>query len=368
MARKSLGHIELEWECPKCGIRNPGSRSTCNGCGAPQPDHVEFHTPASAQIIEDEERLARATAGPDMHCPYCNARNLADATLCPQCGGDLTDAAVRNRGQVLGALHTDPDATFQCRVCGMENPATEFTCTGCGAPLQDTRKTEQPSNTVDADAESQAASKPKRGCSFIGMGAIALIALLLISGVIYFFGGTVESLTGTAVEAQWNRTIEVEGLTPVTREGWRAEIPAGATVMACRQEVQRTVQEPVPDAREVCGTPYVIDEGTGFGEAVQDCEYQILADFCSYEILEWRKVDDIRVEGIGHELRWPEFVATDNQREGNRSQTLQCIFDAGDRTFTYRMSNEDQFTQCVPGTEWELEINRAGGITSAQRR
>jgi ribosomal protein L40E len=314
----------------------------------------------SAQLIEDEEKLAQATAGPDQHCPYCNARNPASATICPQCGGDLSEAAIRAKGQVLGALNTDADATLACRVCGAENPASAFTCGSCGAPLKapDVAPTPQP----------KAAPESKTGCSLLGIGAVLVAILLLIGGLIYFFGTSADTFTATAAEAQWSRSIEIEGLTPVTHEAWREEIPVGVTVLACREEVQRTVQEPVAGAPEVCGTPYVIDEGSGFGEAVQDCEYEILADFCSYEVLEWRKTDDIQVTGIGQELYWPEIIVDDSQREGNRSQVLRCIFDVDGRSYSYTMSTLDQFTTCTPGSRWQLEINRAGGIMSAHRQ
>jgi hypothetical protein len=29
MAEKELGYVELEWRCPSCGNRNPGSAKKC---------------------------------------------------------------------------------------------------------------------------------------------------------------------------------------------------------------------------------------------------------------------------------------------------------------------------------------------------
>ena len=88
MARKEIGYIELHWTCPNCQGINPGSEETCMHCGAPQPEDVQFFQPTRQELITNEEKLADAAAGPDIHCPYCNARNRGDAEACSQCGGD----------------------------------------------------------------------------------------------------------------------------------------------------------------------------------------------------------------------------------------------------------------------------------------
>lgn len=208
----------------------------------------------------------------------------------------------------------------------------------------------------------------KRGCGWLGIGAVVIGLLLIIGGILFFFTGTADSLEGTVSEARWSRTIAVEEIGPVTYEGWQTELPAGATVLACRQEVRETVSEPVENAREVCGTPYVIDEGTGFGEAVQDCEYEVLADFCSYEVMEWRRVEDAIESGNGQQRQWPAVLVSETRREGARSETLQCVFRAGENTYIYGMNTEERFAGCLPGSVWELEINRAGGVTRATPR
>ncbi|MEX1018448.1 MAG: zinc ribbon domain-containing protein [Litorilinea sp.] len=353
MARKSLGHVELEWQCPTCGNRNPGSSRVCSGCGAPQPDHVEFKNPVSTDLIEDPDKLAQAAAAPDIHCPYCNARNRADATICVQCGGDLTDGAARTEGQVIGALQNDPAAQIACRVCGAENPASAYTCKSCGAPLRATAAEPKPEP-----------EKSKGGCSWVAIAVVLGVIGLIIFGVFYFFTGSAETVDATVVEARWSRTIEVEALMPVAHEAWREDIPQDATLLACRQEVQRTVSDPVPNSREVCGTPYVIDEGTGFGEVVQECEYEVLAEYCEYESLEWGRYDEVQLTGTGHDLRWPVIPLTEDHRAGAQSQTLQCVLSADGRTFTYRTTSESIFASCNPGSQWMLELNRAGGISS----
>ncbi|MCL4823341.1 MAG: hypothetical protein KJZ57_03895, partial [Anaerolineales bacterium] len=63
-SRQSKGFVELEWICPNCNSRNPGPKKTCQNCGAPQPENVEFHLPADAKLIQDANVAKIAGAGP----------------------------------------------------------------------------------------------------------------------------------------------------------------------------------------------------------------------------------------------------------------------------------------------------------------
>ena len=110
MARKKIGHIELQWTCPNCNGINPGSEKTCGSCGAPQPEDVVFEQAERQEIITDEEKIAQAEAGADIHCPYCGTRNPAGTEVCSNCGGDLVEGMVRESGRVVGAYKTGPAA------------------------------------------------------------------------------------------------------------------------------------------------------------------------------------------------------------------------------------------------------------------
>ena len=90
MAQKEVGFVELEWTCPVCKTRNPGTQKTCSGCGNAQPENVAFETAVGAELLTDEQKIARAKTGPDIQCGLCCARNTAYAQMCSQCGGDLT--------------------------------------------------------------------------------------------------------------------------------------------------------------------------------------------------------------------------------------------------------------------------------------
>ena len=89
----------------------------------------------------------------------------------------------------------------------------------------------------------------------------------------------------------------VEALTPVEVQDWQDELPNDADIVSCRQELRRTQSNPAPGGVEVCGTPYTVDTGTGVGEVVQDCVYEIYDELCTYTELQWRDFDLITLTG-----------------------------------------------------------------------
>ena len=69
-----------------------GTAATCQGCGAPQPSDVKFEQVQGQAVTQDETLKKIVEAGPDIHCPYCGARNPGSAKVFVQCGGDLEKA------------------------------------------------------------------------------------------------------------------------------------------------------------------------------------------------------------------------------------------------------------------------------------
>ena len=114
MPQETLGYVKLEWTCPKCGVRNPGTEKTCTGCGAPQPQEVKFEQTESQPASQDEALKKIAEAGPDIHCAFCGARNSAGTTVCSQCGADLKEGVRREVGKVVGAYQTGPAKQIAC--------------------------------------------------------------------------------------------------------------------------------------------------------------------------------------------------------------------------------------------------------------
>jgi ribosomal protein L40E len=355
MATKDLGFIELEWACPRCGTRNPGPQKACTNCGAAQPDNVKFEAPQHAEILKDEKVAQRVKAGPDVHCPYCDARNPGDAKVCVQCGAALAGAEQREAGAVVGAFQTGPAPEITCAVCGAKNPAKTQNCTRCGAPIRQ---------------GPVAAVKPKPAPVASGGNAWlwivgAIVALLLIVGAFILFSSRTETVTGTADQARWERTIEVLGLAPVKRQAWHDQLPGDADVQSCERSLRFTSADPAPGAVEVCGTPYTVDTGTGYGEVKQDCEYQVYEDLCTYTVLQWMAVDTLRLEGIGFSPQWPAFSTRNEQREGSRSEQLICTVKTDGETYSFQMDSFEEYQACQPGSEWEIEVNPFGSVISA---
>ncbi|MFQ5577551.1 MAG: zinc ribbon domain-containing protein [Anaerolineae bacterium] len=355
MAKKQLGYTRLEWVCPNCETRNPGPQKTCLSCGFAQPEDIEFQQPAGEQLITDQDELAQAKAGPDIHCFYCGTRNPAGAKTCSQCGGDLTQGKARHSGRVVGAHKTGPVQKIACPNCGTANPANAAACASCGAAL--TKKPAPKKRPVPAAA--RPAPKPFNRLVLIGI----VVAFLLVVGVCAFLTLSTNDLTGSVQSTAWTRSIGIEALVPVEHETWRDEIPAGAVMGVCSQKVHHTQDNPAPNAQEVCGTPYTVDTGTGYGQVVQDCQYQVYADYCQYTVDEWREVDRLQLSGSDGNPRWPaDFRLAANQREGSRAEEYTIIFDADGKQYTYTTKNAERFIQAEIGSRWVLKVNKLNAV------
>ncbi|MCB2178698.1 zinc ribbon domain-containing protein [bacterium] len=356
MAKKNIGYVELQWECPNCGTINPGPVKVCQGCGAPQPENVEFQQASSQQLITDEKKLTQAKAGADIHCPYCGTRNPAGATTCSQCRAELSQGQKRDAGRVVGAFSEGEVATIQCPHCGAENPETASRCAQCGGSL----KQAAPQKAMPDTASPQAA-KPGSGRNvLIVLGVIAILAC----AAIYFIFLRTTATTGTVTGLDWERSYVLEQIVPVEYEAWYADIPADGEVVSCEQEEYERVNEPVDGSQEICGTPYSVDTGSGFAEVVQDCEYIVYEDYCTYTLMEWGAVDTVSVTGSGLNAAWPNPSLAADQRLGEGAETYLITFESDGDEYTYTTNDYSLFQQAEIGTKWELEINAIGGVQS----
>lgn len=362
MVKKTLGYVELEWTCPQCGTRNPGTVKICASCGRAQPERVEFEQAAEETLIKDEETIARAEAGPDVHCAFCGARNPAGAERCTQCGADLTSAEARESGRVMGAHRREPAPPITCPQCGAQNPATAVRCSQCNASLP--RAVATPRQLTQTPSTKDKKGGRKLGLlAVLGIGAAALAALAICVVIVLALIPSRE-VVGQVQSVEWERSIHVEALVDVRDEDWRDEIPSGVRIQSCTQRERRTQDSPAPNATEVCGTPYTVDTGTGVGKVVQDCEYHVYNDWCTYTTQEWRRVDTVTASGVDHDPRWPDPRLNASQREGEREETYRVVFQTEDGTYTYTTSDLDQFRACRIGSRWTLTTNALGGVRS----
>jgi ribosomal protein L40E len=360
MPQETLGYVKLEWTCPKCNNRNPGPEKTCLSCGAPQPQDVQF-VQAEQQVLSQDEALKKAAqAGADIHCAFCGTRNPADATICSQCGADLKSGLRREAGKVVGAYKPGPPAQITCPSCGTLNPETALKCTQCGAQLQ--------LKPTSVGTPPSAASSIKSN-KLVWIAGAAFV-LLCICGIISyaFLSAPRSSQKGIVTDVEWQTNVAIEELGPVTHADWRDEIPQDAHLGSCTDKVRQTVDTDPGGGKynKVCGTPYTLDTGSGVGQVVQDCQFEILAPYCEYTVQEWRVVDEVRQSGSDLSPAFASPQLSGSQRLGSEHASYVIIFEANNGQYTYNVSSLGEFQKFQIGSEWILKINSFGNIVSVE--
>jgi len=360
MSRETLGYVKLEWTCPKCGGRNPGPEKTCISCGAPQPDNVKFEQAAVQELITDEKEISEAQVGPDVHCSFCGTRNPGNAAECTQCGADLSEAAKRQVGRVIGAYKEEDVKQTPCPNCGQNNPETALRCSQCGAS---TKRSPQPVAAAAPAAKPKSAKKSGMGryalFAIIGLVAVCIVVFMVLSF-------NTDDQNGLVQNVSWVTIVEIESLQPATYQAWWDQIPAHATPGACRQQVRSIQDEPAPNSNKVCGTPYSVDTGTGHAEVVQDCQFEVIEDYCEFTVIEWQKVDEARLQGNNLSPEWAEPQLSVDQRPGNHSQIFNVVFQTPDGQISYSPNSLKEFSMFQIGSEWVLNINAFGAILSVE--
>jgi len=354
MVKKTLGYVELEWTCPSCGTRNPGTQQTCQSCGTKMPEDIEFETPLQQELDTSAETAARVAAGPDIHCPYCGARNPGNAASCSKCGGDLVEGEKRAKGGVVGAYQTGPVPDVTCPHCGTNNPATATKCSSCGGNLE--RERPKP-------VAAQVAKAKKT--PLIGGGLLALLLCCVLVALFLLFRGSSETVA-LVQSVEWTYEIKIEELGPVTRQDWREDVPADAELGSCESKEHHVQDDPAPKATEVCTTPEVKDTGTGHGEVVVECRYHVYQDWCEYTVTDWKPAGEKVTTGHDLNPAWPALNLTSKQREGAKTEEYKVIFDADGKDIVYSPGSLSKFKQFDIGSKWLVETNALGGVTSVK--
>jgi ribosomal protein L40E len=347
--RRSKGFIQLEWECPNCNTRNPGPVKTCQSCGAPQPDNVQFVQPAERKMVTDENAVKAAQAGADIHCGFCGTRNPATATVCSQCGGDLKEGKARQAGRVLEPAQAAPK-TVVCANCGTENPGTNTICSKCGVPLP--RAVEDRPEPVMA-APAPAALKPKK-TNWLLLGGIggALVLCCIAALILFVFPSS--SVQATVTDVQWQTSVPVQEEREVRYNDEAGDPPGGAYDVSCRTESEEICEEKT------------VDTGTGYGEVVEECHTES-TDYCSYTVLEWETIQTYTLEGNDLYPVYSSPNVSSDQRLGSASEDLTVYFDTEDGTKTYAPGSVDEFQQFQPGSVWTLKMNALGAVLDVER-
>jgi ribosomal protein L40E len=355
MPQETVGFVNLEWTCKRCGSKNPGTTKICASCGNVMSETDKFELPAQQELVKDEAIIAKAERGPDVTCKYCGARNSADAKNCSQCSADLTDATARKAGEVLGAFSAEKKPDVKCPYCGAMNPATALKCSNCAGSLAQ-RPVDQPQAPPSA-APAKMNSLPL----LIGIGV--LIVAAIVCGLLLFR----TSDTSAAVQGvQWQRAIEIIEQRPVQRETWRDQIPASVSVGSCELRVRGRQDQPAPNSEKICGTPYTVDTGSGVGKVVQDCQYEVKDDWCAYTQLEWTVVDSLVAKGADANAQWPALNLRGDQREGDRAESYAVLFSSDGKEYQMSVADADELARYVVGSRWKLKVNALGSVISAE--
>jgi len=362
MARETIGYTRLEWVCPNCGGKNPGPQKACSTCGAPQPQNVAFQTASSDTLITDQTEGQKAEAGPDIHCPYCGARNEAGSVSCTQCGGDLKGAAVRLAGQVIGAFSQGTQKMIPCPSCASPNPDNAMRCSNCGATLSPSSTTVFPP-PKPTNNQSVPRTKSNPIWMYI-LGGLLLIALAC--GAFWWVGQFTQQtdINASVQSVAWQRSITIEKYGPVARDNWKDQVPADAVLGVCEWRVHHTQDQPADNATKVYGTAYKVDKGNGYSAVVQDCEYQVKKEYCKYTVNEWSKFDQVTSSGKDLNPVWPDPKMNDKSlRQGQKSETYTVEFNGNGKNYTYKPTALD-FSKYKVGSKWKLVVNGFNAILS----
>jgi hypothetical protein len=237
-----------------------------------------------------------------------------------------------------------------CPSCGKANPAAALQCASCGSPL--VRPQTPPAPAAPARRFPIAIA--------LGIGLVALVSCIILFMIL----GKTESVGGSVQQVNWKTSIDIEALRTVTKQNWKDQIPPSTKVGACTKKYRTTQNQPAPVATEVCGTAYVVDQGTGKGKVVKDCKYQVYEDYCEYTAQEWQTVDQVTLQGTDLNPRWPEVRLVGDQRKGASHEQYTVLFSTNQGVLTYKTSDAATFKKCEIGSSWSLEVNRANDVVS----
>jgi hypothetical protein len=349
--RRTLGYIQNEWTCPNCDTRNKGASKTCENCGAPQPENVQFELPAEQKFVTDEASINAAKKSADIHCGFCGTRNPAAAKTCSQCGADLTEGKAREAGRVMQAPPPQPKV-IKCDNCGTENPASNSLCSNCGSPLP---KVPAPAIAPQA-ATSTSVAKPmtapkKTNWLLIGgiLGALAICCVVIVALLL-----PSRSVQATVVDVYWQTSVPLQEIRAVDYSSEPGSPPSDAYNVSCHDE-----------SRDVCEQK-TIDKGNGYSEVVEECHTET-QQYCSYTVDEWTTIQTYTLDGNNLQPIYEDPSLSSGQRVGQESEELTVTFSTpnGEQE-TYSPDTISEFQQFTMGSTWTLKMNALGGVVGVE--
>jgi ribosomal protein L40E len=349
--RESKGFVQLEWVCPNCNGRNPGPIKTCQNCGAPQPQNVQFQRAADEQLITGDKAAEIAKAGADIHCGFCGTRNPSTATVCSQCGGDLKEGKARQAGGILQAAPTLPKVIV-CTNCGTENPGSERTCKQCGSPLpRAAAPAAQQGSSIQGKASAVQSIAQKKKPNWLLFGGIGAFLLTCCIAVLFLFVFPSKSVQGTVTAVHWQTSVPVQEMQAMNYSNERGSAPSDAYNVSCHTEDQEVCQDKT------------VDKGNGYAEVVKECHTES-QQYCDYTVDEWKTIQTYTLNGDDYSPVYDSPNITSGQRIGSQSQVLTVYFNTSGGQETYSAGSVSEFQQFQIGSVWTLKMNLVGGVVS----
>ena len=360
--RRTIGFVENEWTCPNCSTRNKGSVKTCENCGAPQPENVQFELSPEQKLVADAEKVKAAQAGADIHCGFCGARNPATAETCSQCGGELKEGKAREAGRIMQTPAAQPKI-IKCDNCGTENSSSNPVCSNCGSPIARVVPAQAAAVPVSAvppitrGGLSPAApltgkkTNTTRNLLILG-GVLACLAVVCIAVIGLFFVPT-SSVEGRVTDISWETNVPIQEVRAVDHNNEAGSPPSGAYDVSCRD-----------DSRDVCEQK-TIDRGNGYSEVVEECHTET-QQYCSYTVDEWQTIQTYTLEGNDLRPIYDSPNLASDQRLGDKTEELTVTFSTPDGEETYSPDTIAEFQQFDIGTTWTLKMNLVGGVVGVE--
>ena len=349
--RRTIGYVQNEWICPNCDTRNKGGVKTCENCGAPQPENVQFELPSEQKLVTDAEQIKAAQEGADIHCPFCGTRNPASAKTCSQCGGDLIEGKAREAGRVMQAP-PPVSKVIKCDNCGTENPGSNAVCSNCGSPLPKVSALQAaPLRPASGPRPAVPLTAPKKPNWLVIGGIIAALALCCVALAALFLPS--KSVEARVVDVHWQTSVPVQEIQAVSHSNEPGSPPSDAYDISCYD-----------DSRDVC-EQRTIDRGNGYSEVVEECHTET-QQYCSYTVDEWTTIQTYPLEGNDLRPIYDSPNIAGDQRLGNASEDLTVVFSTPDGEETYSPNTVSEFQQYSIGSTWTLRMNAVGRVVSVE--
>lgn len=305
------------WDCPSCGQKkNLGPNATCTQCGKPRGPNVPFYTDDSAPVIDDPELVARARAGADWKCKYCNADNRAGVMDCAQCGAG-PDGSVKRAERFI------PDSA----------PKKKF-------PV----------------------------AAIVGI-VVGVLAILGFAGWFFFFRTT--SLTVTVDRASWVKSAVIQHKDTQRASGWADDVPAGARKVSSET---RSRSKRVQD-----GTTKVKvgkkDLGNGVFEDIYEdkpnfVDKQVDDQWVTYDVDKWTETVKLKSETLdGSEPKEPKPdhpLSSAERLADEKNQIVLALTGSNGKKYDYEVDADKagKAKGLKKGDTIKAKINGVGSVVS----